>query len=760
MERKAEYEHIWRLIHIQEALAVTLASLMATRLAHVLSDTQDGENMNVLREALTGLRPDALGSDDDDDVEPSPWGGSIGAWIELLRRFGKDSLRETDPFLAALADYLSSTPNRPLAFGDAWARIAPVPATFRNPTLDRVGRLGAINSFRNKLAHVPVPQRILGDLHRGLRVEVLDGLTDKFNPENDSPGFLAKSYRDPLVGILYSGSTYVTGGSEVGIDTTQGRPNSVGIKASYGIDEQIIDWPVEPFFRIDGEAKAALLFRVTDLQREPGATGYGGEYHRFAAELEPVTYVTIGAEIIEPWIPRASPVGPEVGLAALEGQQGVSDHTSISSGKLPFADQANVLTVESTHSPTALRRLAEEAFSRRDYNSAVEYFDALAQSGDIFQYNHVAQSKHGAALWRAAERSAAADELQRSLQRAVELLKGAEKHRDPRYAARSAYEGSKALWHLWHATDESKHLLEALAAAERAVARSPDEAIISWQARVRADVDIAFPQGIPAPPVAPSAGDKNLPLTAEQRVHELVQLSIDLGRTAKYAEAVAAAKEAIQLSPTYAGAWRSLATNLGQLGQHDEAREAWRTHDQLTAKTPIDFESAASDALWEVQANCSSADAWEQLAKTFDRERRGGEAIIAAQKVLLDHPEAHASLLPLVEWLVSQLPDEIGGLVANMRRVAPDNTHYIHLYGVALRKAGRKSQAIEHFRTACEREPSNPSYWYALGRCHEESGEIGAAVEAFTKAVSCTNPPHLKAQERLKALQAADTCSE
>lgn len=41
VEPRAEYEHIWRLIHIQEALVVTLASLLVTRLASNADVTAD-----------------------------------------------------------------------------------------------------------------------------------------------------------------------------------------------------------------------------------------------------------------------------------------------------------------------------------------------------------------------------------------------------------------------------------------------------------------------------------------------------------------------------------------------------------------------------------------------------------------------------------------------------------------------------------------------------------------------------------------------
>ena len=486
----AEYEHIWRLIHIQEALAVCLASLLASRLVNVLTDANGSDDMSSLRTALTGIRPGVAGLNDDDDTESSPWGGSIGAWIDVLRRFGESSRKDDDPFLSDLAAYLSSNPSRALAFGDGWARIAPIPSAFREPQLNRVGRLGAINSFRNKLAHVPVPQRLLGDLHRGLRVEVLDGLTEKFDPSSDATsfGFVATSYRDPLTGILYKGTTFVTGGNEVGIDTEPtSRPTTV--HARYVRGRSAIEWPVEPFFRIDGEAKTALLFRVADLRREPGAAGYGGEYHRFAAELEPVTYLAIQAASMSPWIPGPAEIAPEEAAGPVRAQE---------TGTPPAAETIEppaLAQTSSAVSPRELREKAEEAFSRRLYSLAASAFDALAALGESAEYNDVARSKHGAALWRAAEhQSQSPDELQASLASAITLLERAERHRDPRYAARSAYERSKALWHLWRSTNDPQHLSDSLAAAEKAVAKSPEEAFISWQSRVKSDASVAIPQ--------------------------------------------------------------------------------------------------------------------------------------------------------------------------------------------------------------------------------------------------------------------------
>lgn len=483
IDPEAEYEHIWRLIHIQEALAVCLASLMATRLVDLLG-ADESTTIPDLREALTGLRSGNDGTDDDDATAQAPLRGSIGAWIELLNRFGRAA--SDDPFLGALSTYLVSTPNRPLAFAETWTRIAPVPSTFRDPGLDRVGRLRAINSFRNKLAHVPVPQRVLAELHRGLRVEVFDGLTDKFNPEADAERleFIATSYRPPLTGVLYAGNAYVTGVNEVGVDKTHSQRDAAP-GAAFGATT----WGVEPFFRIDGEGKVALLFRVGDLQREPGATGYSGEYHRFAAELEPVTYVPISSEIVGPWIPRYSAKSIVKGDAELQQSPPVEESEGVLGSELPRAEHVEVLT------PSELREAAEEAFQLREYPTAARFFDLLAETNDPRFYNDVARSKHGAAIWRVAERDKGDQANLTELHRAIALLQDAERHRDPRYSARSAYERSKALWHLWRATQDGRHLLTALDASERAVRLSPDEAFVGWLVRVKADVDKSLPQG-------------------------------------------------------------------------------------------------------------------------------------------------------------------------------------------------------------------------------------------------------------------------
>jgi len=193
--------------------------------------------------------------------------------------------------------------------------------------------------------------------------------------------------------------------------------------------------------------------------------------------------------------------------------------------------------------------------------------------------------------------------------------------------------------------------------------------------------------------------------------------------------------------------------NLTQLGEHDRAREAWRTGDGLTANGSINYTQAAAEALQRVRADGSSASAWEHFARIMEREGRASEAIGEARAMLTASPEVHTSIVPLVEYLVSHCPGETQALLSDMLGHAPAEAHYVHLYGISLRKGGADLEAIPHLRASAEAVPANANYWYGLGRALEDTGDIAGACDAFRRAVHCQSTPHRKAEERLSVLE-------
>jgi tetratricopeptide (TPR) repeat protein len=693
---EAVYEHLWRLINIHEALVVCLASLMATRSLHLMRDDTQRDVANALRNAVTGRH--------------GAWQGSIDNWISLLGRFGMFSAIddpflsqiEDDPFLASLSNYLSSTPDAPLAFVDAWSRIANVPRPFREPGLNRANRFFAINSFRNKLAHVPIPAELVGDLYEGLAREIQANLCEKMDC---AVGRLPPPFWKPLTGFFLHGRTRVTGHSEVEPDQAEPGPQTE-VHARFTQGGESITWPVEPFVSMTVEAKVALLFRVLGLEEDPGSQGYGAEYHRFAAELEPVKVKTIATEVMSLWRPQV--------------------RTTVVAPAVPSIDPPAI----------ELRRLADEAFGRRDYTNAAKLYAALASKSDRTRYNDVASLKHGAALWRAAQGTSSTHDFKRHVRTALPLLRSAERHRDRKYGARAAHEESLATWHMWRLSREPRYLLKALAAAERAVARAPDEVLVSWHARIKADVDAILPQGLPP----------NKPL------HD----SIAHERAGRYSDAVNAAREGIRVNPTDVGAWQSLAKNLMQLGRHDEAREAWKTADELVSKDLIDYDANFQKALADVRLKWASIVTWERFGWVSWMARKGREAISEARAVLRQHPHAHCHLVPLISCLVNEFPDDAGELVGDMLKLDPENAVYMHYRGLAKRYAGRNDLAVTDFEKACKLDPQRAHFWQALGRCLEDLGRQSEAKAAF-RIASARDSAHNKSKSALRRISDTGT---
>jgi len=470
----AVYEHIWRLIHIHEATVVLLGSALASRLVHLWETNPDSvSRLNDLRGLVSGLREGVL-----DEPEPTEsvgagcMGGSIGAWIDLLNRFGTTEAPETCAFCKALKEYLVFPGTEPLAFLSAWQRIGNVPSTYAQK-LSRVQRFNAINALRNKVAHVPLPEKVIEDLHRGLRSEILDALT----PHSETfkkdclEDVRATEWHTPLKGKLESGRRWVTGAGEFGRSTGDSGPDTKFVWADTSVDQPSeIKWSASPFVRLDGELKVALLFRVPELRSDPEAELIG-EFHRFAAEVEPVIELPIAAGTLTRWIPKKESLKPDA-------QEKPPEVVPTKAAQVPKSAKPEKLT------PAVLRAKAEDAFRTRDYAEAARLFSELAGAKEFHLYNDVAKSKHGAAEWRAADAEVSLAGKTKRIRQAIQLLKEASGHRDPVYSARAFYEASKAVWHLWKLENKPDQFLEAKKLAEKAAQLAFDTDYITWHERL------------------------------------------------------------------------------------------------------------------------------------------------------------------------------------------------------------------------------------------------------------------------------------
>jgi hypothetical protein len=252
-----------------------------------------------------------------------------------------------------------------------------------------------------------------------------------------------------------------------------------------------VSWRCDPFFSLDGECKVSLVFRIPEFD----VTGESvpGEYHRFAAEFEPVQKISISTDVLKPWVPQptlrrgniAAPSEVSAGeTAAPVGQPQTGDGPGL------VEQEGGPRGLDGTETPEQLRTLAENAFRRREYGLAVTTFEALAAKNVPIRYNDVAKSKHGAALWRFAVLTPGLPQEDRikKIESSLQLLEQAAKHVDPRYRARAQYEMSKAHYHLWKLTSDYSHLESARESAEMAAKTDFDAAYITWVERVQEEV--------------------------------------------------------------------------------------------------------------------------------------------------------------------------------------------------------------------------------------------------------------------------------
>ncbi|NMC99664.1 MAG: hypothetical protein GYA62_08090 [Bacteroidales bacterium] len=450
MDPNAHYEHIWRLIHINEAISVFIGAIFASRLLELFSKSKEkSEDLKKLKTIITGENSSLNFSKQNIGC----LSGSVGAWIDLLNTFLDNN--ESCLFLKEIKDYLLSEIEEELYFLNAWSKISPVPNDFRQSKMSRIRRMYAINIMRNKIAHLPISERILKDLHMGLRKETIALLTSEYKllDKNPSADINTFNWHKPLKGKIAINKTYITG-TDVGE-----MQNDIGPKPcvlpEIGFDNNLF-WEVSPFIQIDNEGKVLLLFRVNGDFSE--LKNVEGEYHRFAAEIEPVQLHDIKSESCKK-------------LAYIE------DKSTSNVEKQSIENESEEVNY-------SYRSKAEEAFREKRYEEAVKFFE-ITKNKENYSYTDVAKSKHGAALWRMANFNIVDNDTRiEKFKESIKLLQEALKHKDIDYRAVTFYELSKALYHLWEITQEKRYFDDALSNSKKATDLVYNLIYTSWHDRL------------------------------------------------------------------------------------------------------------------------------------------------------------------------------------------------------------------------------------------------------------------------------------
>ena len=381
------------------------------------------------------------------------------------------------PFIENLKNYIEKVPessnkessnNNSLAFLNDWERIAPVPSSYKEQELTNIQRFLAINDLRNKLAHVPISATILRNLHKNLRKELFWLLTHDLkwlNDEDATKDIAIKQWHPSLCGKIIDPKAFVSGSTFGKPPTDETHHNRKGVYWEWNLNKsETITWKASPFVYFDDELKVSLLFRVNNLSYDLDVSPIA-EYHRFAAEVEPVQKRYISVDDIKSWLPEKP--SPE----STEARDTSDTNDAIDTSESLKPDEID------------LRTKAEDAFKNGNYKKAVDYYDEMERQ-NFYNYTHVAKSSHGAALWRIANNISKEDKEigKKNFLRAIDLLDQASNHRNIGYAAEAHYQKSKALWHLAEIDSENKENLveKAKEEAEKALGLDLESKYIGW----------------------------------------------------------------------------------------------------------------------------------------------------------------------------------------------------------------------------------------------------------------------------------------
>jgi hypothetical protein len=469
----SHYEHVWRLIHINESIVLFLGLAITSR---ILSLKQE-ESKKLLQVLLTNH---CLNK------------GSIGAWIDFLSSFKNHANIESCAFLSKAYEYLNKKLDHDLYFLNGLERIESNQGVKRNDKFTRIARLRIINDLRNKLAHVPISVETFECLHIGLKQEILhlflgDKLKIKSSGDVFDPLEIEKFYsnvEEILKGGIISNTAMLTGEEltpygEVGT----GAESSIMLKWS-----NLPPWPAGPFFRITQSFKPLLLARIKQKDIEERILSLDeaieGEFHRTAAEVEPVSTLELEKQNILEW---------HEALKAIRQQK---EEEEAQEEKVEIEVEIQNNSDQVIPNPSDVRAKALRLKYAGDYAGAVEQFkeyintvETLANNSSgntvgqdiLAKYiNETFKREYGICLWRKANKlTEDNEEKEEEFKEAITKLEEATKHAYPSEAAKAYYELSKA--HYYYYQHFQSGIDKAVESAQKALDNDFQDLYLTWR---------------------------------------------------------------------------------------------------------------------------------------------------------------------------------------------------------------------------------------------------------------------------------------
>jgi hypothetical protein len=438
------YELIWRLVHVCECTVITLAAAAISRLKQM----DKSSDYLKLRERCYGI----TWNNTDASLEKGVGAldGSIDKWIEIAQYIpglnvdGSKFLTAFQTFFVGPKTDSSVDPAYSIDLGPlvrAWSRACDVPPSVRPEKVSVKDAFQAINSFRNRFAHVPFPYDQIQEIYRELETCTFGFFEVPPTAANDE---------SVLSGSLALKDSILRGaGYRDTPDTWQAVDHETFVWGKKGDQES---WDARPFIFLDKMMRPYLLSR---LKNEAGSW----EYTRYLAEANAV-YSLSNSDLLK-LLPR-----PEE-----------SDYRKDEPPPEPIEPAGH--EEASPRTPINTREEAFAAVRRRDFEPAIQFWKSEVEQRPYYHSGWhrlgFAQREYGVDLMDGEREKA-----EQLLRESIESFGHAAEHNDPQYAAEARYNRSKAHWRLWRLSEDKEEFQSALVDAQAAVADSYDHRFVSW----------------------------------------------------------------------------------------------------------------------------------------------------------------------------------------------------------------------------------------------------------------------------------------
>lgn len=462
MKKADGYERLWRLIHLWEATYVTCAMVAASA---IRSAPEHRSAWLAVREEFWGVRFDRVRGEFSSQDEGALH-GKMERWLRILKQVEQISSPKSR-FLKSLQQALRHKTVDVTRFLSLWEQVCTPRRTTDPKACNLIELCQLMNTFRNRLAHVPFPPKPIANLAAELESLTLDAWGSGMLPDGTEIPAAHNSGKGGWLCGGFAGERILVRGFHTD-DHDSDALEFVYLPSAMDRD-QTERFDASPFVYFDDMHEPHVLTRL--LHEEDGRI----EYTRFQAEAQPI--VESRSPDLGNSIPRPSRAEYPALETELQSEPALPAVAKDGTG-LPRT------TAPAARSPIDGLRPIERAKwyqQNEQYDRAIEEYEKVVKDQPNY---HIAWGRLAIALReRAARRPPSErDKALMDLDQSLQCLKHAANHISPDYRAEVSYYRSKSLWRKWSLTGRSdpELLKEAVSAANEAARQLSADFILSW----------------------------------------------------------------------------------------------------------------------------------------------------------------------------------------------------------------------------------------------------------------------------------------